>query len=498
MNKKKLFLFLGLGMILFFVFRLSDQRALSFHFVDEEDHIVSADYMNRGYKLYKDLSLNHQPLVYLGSSWLQKITKPNSVFLLIKSHRLAMFGYAAIWSILLTWRFGLIGLLFVSIFEWLKFYLFGNLWLMESMAVYPAVYLLAVFLQSQLKSVWPEKKEAVFLGFCSFLIFFNLVPLWPWLGLIWLILLIKNRKQFLWQVLGGLIPTIILFILISPIDWFRETVFYNVVYAMPQLSTVKTSSDWLKIVFFPFLSFATKNSFQAQVIQWLTTGWLITLIILVVKKQKKAWWLLGTYLLMILANLRVLSPGSVFYEGFHLLPWLGLLLISFLIHLKQVKKPIILVIFSIWGLSLLINHNMPYFWQTDSMSEYHINYSRFDDLNFAVKTLSNSNDRLAVLTSESLVYWQTEVKPATRQVVYYSWEQDVPDLKDDYSKVFKGDNPPEFIYGGQETGLVEDKYIPLLKDNQLTELFIRKDKLKNISQSQIDRLFLRSFTLIEN
>jgi len=497
-KNKKLLLFFTLGMILIGVFQLSNQRALSFHFVDEEDHIVTASLMNEGHRLYKDLSVNHQPLVYLGSSWLQKITKPTSMLVLIRWHRLAIWLYAAIWSLILVWRFNFIGLLFVGVFEWLKFYLFGNLWLMETLAVYPAVYLLANLIQGGLVNDWFKKKEAVFLGACSFLVIFNLVPLWPWLGLVWLIYLIKNKQMFLWQLMGLLIPTAILFILISPIDWFKETISYNWIYAMPQLSTVKTTSDWLKIVFFPFLSFLTKNSFQAKVIQLLTAGWLISFLSLLIRKSKKVLWILFIYPLLILANLRVPSSASVFYRGFHLLPFMGLLLMGFLLSLKQVKKPIVLVILGIWGISLLLNKNMPYFWQTDSANEYHINYSVFDDINFAVKILAKPEDRLAVLTSESLVYWNTKTQPATRQVVYYAWESDVPELKENYEKVFYGDNPPEFIYGGQEAKVIKEKYTAVLQDNKPTELFIRNDKVKGVNQNQLNSLALRRFSLIEN
>ena len=201
MSRKK-FIWLGLVVVLLASFRLANQRSLSFHFVDEEDHIVTANLMNQGHKLYRDLSVNHQPLVYLGSQALQKITKPNSVYLLIKTHRLAMFIYGALWSVLLVWRFGGVGLIFSLVFEGLKYYGFGNLWLMESMAVYPAVYLFGRLMESFLIKKWPKKYESIFLGICSFLVVFNLVPLWPWLGLVWLVYLIKNKKMFGWQLIG--------------------------------------------------------------------------------------------------------------------------------------------------------------------------------------------------------------------------------------------------------------------------------------------------------
>ncbi|MBU1085756.1 MAG: hypothetical protein ABIJ43_04090 [Candidatus Beckwithbacteria bacterium] len=477
-----LVIWLCLIIVLLGSFRLHNQRALSFHFVDEEDHIVTADFMNQGLSLYKDLSVNHQPLIYLGSQVLQKITKPNSIYLLIKSHRMAMFVYGSIWSIILVWKFGLIGLIFSLFFEGLKFYSFGNLWLMESMAVYPAVYLFGGLIEGFLNNKWPEKFESIFMGLCSFLVMFNLVPLWPWLTVIWLVYLFKNRKMFLWQLLGLFIPTVILFILISPIDWFRETIFYNVKYAMPKLSVINTFQDWLKIIFFPFLALITKESYQAKIIICLFVGLVISSLV-----KKKYWLLMLVYGLLILGNLRAPSPEEVFYGGFHLLPWIGMLLIGFLLIFKRVKNKWIILGFSCWGVVLFFNQNMPYFWKTDLISECYINYSRFDDLSFVIKTLTMPGDRMAVLTSESLIYWNTGVKPATRQVVYYSWEHDVPKLKSEYNEVFKGNNPPDFIYGFDESGLTNKEYLNVYQYSKPTELFIRKDKVND--QLKFDRGF---------
>ena len=470
---KKILIWLGLVIVLLASFRLSNQRALSFHFVDEEDHIVTADFMNQGLKLYKDLSVNHQPLVYLGSQVLQKVTQPNSLYLLIKTHRMAMFIYGALWSVVLIWRFGVVGLVFSLFFEGLKYYGFGNLWLMESMAVYPAVYLFGSLIDSWLSNNWPKKWGSIWLGLCSFLVIFNLVPLWPWLAVVWLVYLIKNKKQFIWQMLGLVIPTIILFVFVSPVDWFRETINYNVVYAMPRLSVINTFQDWLKIIFPPFLALVKLGSYQAKIIAWLFLGLVVSSLI------KKKYWLLGLiYLLLILANLRSPNPEEVFYGGFHLLPWLGMLLVGSLLILKQVKNKWVIAALSIWGLGLFFNKNMPYFWQTDSMEEYQINYARFDGLNAKVKKLAKPGDRMAVLTSESLIYWQTGVLPATRQVVYYAWEHDVPRLRKEYQQAFHGGNPPKFIYGSNEAELVKNQYHQVWENGKPTELFVKIEKCK--------------------
>jgi hypothetical protein len=502
MNKKRLVILLLFGLIMFRAFKLADSRALSFHFVDEEDHIVFADYMNQGYRLYQDLSSNHSPLVYLGSSWIQKIVKPNSIYLLIKTHRLAIFAYSLIWSLLLVWRFEWIGLGFIALFEYLKYFLFGNLFLMESLAVYPAVYLLGIMLKSGLEEKWPGRAESVWLGVCSFLVMFNLLPLWPWLAGINLVFWLKNKKKFIWQSGTLIILSIFLFTLIPFKAWFKETIYNNYVYALPQLSTTKLPTDWLKLFFFPWLAWVTPNSLQAGFIRLFSSFWLVLGINWLMKKDKRLGWLAISYLFLTLANLRVLSPGEVFYGGFHLLPWLGLLIITSFFWFKTLWKDsqlrwLITGATIIWSGGLLANQSMPYFWQTDPGQEYHINYSTFDNLNFAVKSLAQPGDRLAVLTSESLIYWQTQVKPATRQIVYYAWEHSVPELQREYEAVLspQAKNPPEFVYGGDSGDWFKKIYTNLYKDEKATNLFFKKDRLQSVTPSQIEKLNSRNFIL---
>jgi len=424
-HKRLVIYLLILGAVFFCAFRLSQSRSASFHFVDEEDHITFAYYINKGYKLHRDLQGNHQPLAYFGSAFLQKMTKPPNILMLVKRHRQAMFFYGLLWSFIFVIRFRFTGLIFAILFEFLKYWQFGNLFLQESLAAYPIFYLFGNLMEMLLFKIKPKKLESIFLGFCTFIVIFNLIPFWPWLTFLWLIFLVKNKKYFIYQFLTTLFLTIVLFLFYSPIDWFRETIYNNIVYAIPALSEISGIQDWLKLIFFPFLSFAVKDSLQADLIRLFIAGWLMGMVCLLKKKDKKIIWFLFFYFLLFLANTSVLSPGAVFYGGFHLLPWLGLIWMLFIYSLRIVSKDrkikkIVFPLFFIWGAFLLTNKSVPYFWKTDINREYHVNYSTFDDFNFAIKTIAESGDRLAVFTNESLIYWQTGAVPATRQIVYYA------------------------------------------------------------------------------
>lgn len=450
------------------------------HFVDEEDHLAGAELINRGYRLHEQIQGNHQPLVYFFSAAVQKTTHPNNVFMLIRRHRQAMFVYGALWSLLLVWRFSWPGLIFVLFFEFLKYGLFGNLLLMESLAVYPAVYLFFVLL------VQPRSRrlELVFLGFCTFLIVFNLVPLWPWLGLVWLARLPQLKSKIIYPIISFSFLSLLLFSFYSPTAWFRETIYNNWHYAIPALNQIKTSQDWLKIIGFPGYAFTIGNSMQAQFIRLFFSSYLLAAIF--------NWRLLLLYPFLLLANNRVLSPGAAYYEGFHLLPWLGLMIVVFSYSLTKLKFRFILPL-AIWALVLMGNKNMAYFSKTDVNYEYFVNYSSLDDFNFAVKNIAAPGDRLAVTANQPLVYWQTGTELATRQMIYGGWEPNVPSLKADYQRVFYGNNPPEIIYGSDEPVLLTEKYVNILKFNQPTELFIRSDRFAQISDSQWAVLETRGF-----
>lgn len=495
---KKTFLLFSIFLIIMAVgWHISQIRSLSFHFVDEEDHITIGRYTNRGFNLYQDIQSNHQPLVYFGSALLQRTLKPENIFMLVRRHRQVMFFYGLLWSIIIFWRFRSVGLIFVAFFEFLKYWLLGNLWLMESFAVYPAVYLFGSLLENWINKVKLKTPEWLFLGLCSFLVIFNLVPLWPWLATIWLIFLIKNRLKVFWAA-GSLaiITTIFFSATYSFSMWFKRTIYNNFVYAVPSLSPFHGIVDYLKMVFFPFLAFFTLNSLQAKFISFFFTAWLVCLIYLIIKKDRRAIKIGLIYLLLMLANNRILSPASVYYEGFHLLPWMGFLIFTFAFCLKTMEYkfwPVWLIL----AIILMSNKNVPIWWKTDPNYEYYVNYSPFDDFNFALKTINKSGQKLAisVLTNETLIQWRTLLDPATKQIVSYAWENLIPELKEDRDRVFSLDNPspPEFIYGSLQEQLVETKYRPLYRYGKATELFIRKDIFDKISPDEWDSLETRGF-----
>lgn len=473
---------LGLLAILAVSWRVSQTRSLSLRFVDEEDHIAFSYYMNRGYRLHEQLQNNHQPLVYFASAAIQKFTHPDNIFMLVRRHRQAMFLYGAVWSLLFVLRFKQAGLIFVLFYEFLKYYLLGNLLLLDSLAAYPTAYLFMTAIEIWYHRYAPKVFEMIWLGIITWLITFTMIPLWPWLAFIWLGILIKLGKKVMWPIVIFGVLTVILFSFYSPVSWWHETVYNNIKYAIPALNEIRTIWDKLIIDLFPFRAFFDLMSLQSQFVAMFFSGWLVVVFF------NKRWLLL--YPALFLANTRVKSTGATYYEGFHLLPWLGLLTVMFIATWKEnrFKRYFVLAL-----LILMLNPAMPYFLKTDISQEYFINYSYHDDFNFAIRNISKPTDRLAVTDNKPLLYWRTGTRPATRQLVYYAWEPNVPELRAGYEQVFYGDNPPEIIYGDREHNLEAEKYVNIQRFGKPTLLFVRADRYAEITDAQWAALATRGF-----
>ena len=112
-----------------------------------------------------------------------------------------------------------------------------------------------------------------------------------------------------------------------------------------------------------------------------------------------------------------------------------------------------------------------------------------------MKSLSDSNDTLFLDRSDDLVYWQADRLSPYRYVLYTSKMNFYTKYTDERLRMFRND-PPDFYkeFGtcpkenppqdGSLPEFVNDLYVRLYSNNEPSCLFVRKDKLKDISDSQ--------------
>ncbi len=511
-KKKRLLINSVLLLVLFGLsFWLTSKYSQSYHFVDEDEHFVIGNYINQGYRIYTDLSANHQPLIYLYGALVQKIAHPQTLFSLFKSARMSVLMWSVIGAIWLVSQFGFIMLPFILFYETTKVFLFGNLFLSESFVIYPLIYVLAECFKLTFSHYRPKKWQVIIYGLANFLIVFNLLPLIPVLVFInlWYFRKINYKKVF---ILSLIIPTLLLFLLIKPLDYFRETIYYNWKYTIPFLSPAKT--QYLRLLIFPFVSFfVAKNSIINQWIILFSLVFIGSLFILVFNKKYR---LLGGvlifYILIALVNNRNTVPGEMFYNGFHLLPWyaafivFNLLIIKLLVSKKLKFKFTPIFILLIGSTYLMLSMHMPYFEPVDPLKEHNTNFLPYYLIELGIKTIVKEGDRLMVLPDETLVYWNSGVKPATRQIIYHSWEYQVPLLRDDMNRVLTT-NPPEFIYANFDRiansnyrqiidPILKTQYWQVNVNGVAQNLHIKRTKIKSISESEWQEWLKLSFDRI--
>lgn len=496
--------------IIFFIFMgfLYQKQALSFHFVDEEDNIILGNYLLKGEKLYSDLFSQHQPLAYIGSAQIIKITEPNSLFLLIKRHREAIIGWSILWAIILIFRFRIIMVLTLLIYEPMKIFLLGNLFLSESLVIYPLTYLLGwIFLADKKTYKW----EPFFLGVCLVLSFLLLLPLWP--ALVLLTILILRRLGGLEKLgrlglLGGLfIPIILTLNFISVPDYFFNAFSINFKYYIPMTSNTPLVETLFNAFLAPIISLTigTGRSATLQVIQILSIVILVNSFIL--WKTKMYYLIILIFLILGLINLRYVIPGQQAYSGFHILPWFIALILLSIITIKFVWKKyhklwwkIFIFILIVLMFITIFKEISILYTKRDLNKDFYINYSKQADIGSAIKIMKDSNESLFVAPDEWLIYYQADISHFSKMVNYYAWMSNVPEIKKPLHQKFEENLPTyfycercQFGYFGLEQFF--DKYQYIKKDGKYTSLMVLKKKLNNLTESQINELKYYNFTV---
>lgn len=488
------------------------KNIVTISFGDEEDNIALGHYLLRGEKLYKNLFTHHQPLGYIASAGVQKVTNPNSIYLLIKSHRLFVFAFSAIWVLFLVYKFNTPALLFAGIFEPIKTLLLGHLFLSESLAVYPLMYLSGLVLTNQKQL---NKKEELLIGFSLSLVIFLLAPLWP-LSLFlagWFIFHAKNRKSTIIRILIAFIPLAFVSLSFISIRDYIETVFYlNFKYYIPQEFESSSLLDIFKPFLSPIIAFTSKtSSFSLRIIQALS---LVLLIFLGSEFIRKHYRKAATIILILgLANIRYIEPGSEIYGGFHLLPWVALLVFTSTIALanvwrKQISHLIkgIILTLTILAIFLSFTHLARELKVTTNIdNSMFVNYSEQFSIGRAVEIMANGNqnEELFIAPGAWLVYWQSGVSHNSKMLNYYEWMSKTPELSIIvHTSLSK--RPPIYIYCtcGKSLGLDSytslPNYTELQKENRRTYLYVQSSKLTQLNSDQLSQLEFLGFQINPN
>ncbi|MCJ7740197.1 hypothetical protein MUP32_02660 [Candidatus Microgenomates bacterium] len=477
MKKFSHLFYFGILVLFFFIqFSFLAKRTQSFNFADENEHLTPAwEMVRRNKSLYQDLSTNHQPLPILSAYVFFKTVPVANAFMLIERVRQFVFFLSFLGAFFITLRFGLRGLIASILIELIKFYFFGYHLLAESLVIYPLMYMAGVMVEYSFFKIGPRKNslllkldDGVF-GFCLFWIAFNLSPLWPFLifSLLYYLRVRMTKKEppaILFISFG--IFTALLFLMINPFSWFRETVVNNYRYYLPYQASFTIKEIFYYLVY-PCLSiFNSHQPIAKYYLALLSCGLVYIVIFLRQTKSRNTCSWLFLYFLLILLNLRTTSMNIGFYTAFHVLPqaaFLTMLIVG--IADLNIRKPLIL--FSFLALSIMI-FNATLWWREsvsyDKFNEHFIQFGNEESIGMALPAVKNEKDTLLAGPQSGFINIFADIPLATRQTAYLAWGYRCPALKQEFETIL-GKSAPTFIYFPASDNPYYLALFPLLEKN---------------------------------
>lgn len=508
-NQKLLILFL----FIFFpiICWIYYQRVGTFSLGDEWNNWVPAFFMQKGRTLFSQVFHNHQLLPVYISFILQSLFHPTTLYKLVFLHRGFVIAWSILFNLLIIYRFGLRGAGFVFVYELTKYYVFGNLFLAETLLVYPLVYLFGQTFE-KLKGIKLTKIELILSSICAWFIIFAREPFMPIAIILYSFLLWETKRS------RQLLVSIWLFVILCSItlistgrgflEYIDQVFIYNLTVVLPG----QTETSLLKSFFYPiFIFFEGKWNHFREVQVYASVVFLIYFSYLVFKlKQYKNAMLLIFFLG--LANIRTVAPGTAFFEAFHIAPWYGMFVFSIFslatqVYIKAKKNLVRVATAALFvGFALSILSPKSYIWEkVDRDREFTINYSAYFIQGEVIRILANKNDTLFTDLWDYLIHFQANLDSSYKWAIYIFSMRGSPKYEGERNKMFIK-NPPDFYYTYCPKGVyrsdllpafIQGAYIQLYRKDKPSCIYIKKTKVKTITPKQLKNIGQHEYSLIQ-
>lgn len=450
MQKKSIFLLILFLLQLIFSAVLTRNHLYSYHFVDEDEFILGGKLINEQEKPYADFYIQHQPFPYYLSAILQHSLQEPDVRTAIKIHRMFIWGWNALWGIVLFMIHPLVAVLFVGLWEIVKFDLFGSLFLADSLVAYPVIVCIALII-TQARHHTLTHREA-WVGLIALTIIVTTWQIGWFFALWWLVLILSTlgrdtkRLKFIFYTSLG-ISTFLVCILLAisfPLrHWFSTMIIGNADDCMYMFDSCSLGVRIVSGLFYPFST--AGHLFTAFHIEpFIAFIFLLSILVLLSQKPYRKTGLALFICIMLLA-LRPLDVTATMYEGFHKLPLLGsmvytTLCLPILFGYKRLSG-----LFFIMFVSIAL-YTKPYFLQTVSPEhEYTIQFSRFEKYASMINHNAQPGDTLFVMPDEMFVYYLSKPQHASRFIFYLEWMVDKKVYKEEIRNLFNT-TPPTWVY----------------------------------------------------
>ncbi|HLL61207.1 MAG TPA: hypothetical protein VK338_05800 [Candidatus Nitrosocosmicus sp.] len=493
-----IFLLFFFMLIAFIYYRLY----VSFNFVDEYNNIVPAYFMLKGKLLYTDIFFNRQMLPAYISYIIQLLLHPDSLYQLIMYHRLFVLAFSVGMDLLLIARFKKPAIAFVLIYELTKYYLFGFLFQAEALIVYPLIYLFGLVYE-RFKTATVYRIEYILAAICTWFVVFMREPYIPLALFLYFSILVtkKIEKIHIISIILFSILSLITIITVDIKEYIFQMVTVNSKITIPDQARGGFMMELLKSFGYPIYIFITGhwNLFHGFLIVLSIS--LLSLIAVLIRSKKLI--LVGfIFIVLGLAAVRTIEPGTELYAGYRMLTWYSLVIfiifsILFSDKLFKIRKSLayfVIGIISIFGAYLTFNP-WSFIWKDiDRKDEFAMNYSRHFTAGEVVRLLSDSDDRLFIDGYDSLIYWQAGIPSSYKYTFFYPPVENYPLYRDLRIQMFKK-YPPDFYYKECITknnfrlpDFAVSSYREFIFDKTGTCLYIKRAKLEKVNDEQLAKV----------
>lgn len=516
-NKLKYFAIFALLPLFFALYQIYIPRINAFGCFDDCNNFMRGYFVLQGKALFLEVFSGHQPLGSYLSTIIQYFTQPQNIFELILRHRQFMIIFALIMNALIIYRFGAVFLLFTVIYEFSKFYIFGDRFLGDGMIVYPLIYIVGlIFLKYQNLKIYlfDYILVAIFVWFIIFMrVTYAPVAMVSFIFFLWKWPILPFKKEQIMSIAVFTVLSLITIIIHDIGEYFYNVVFFNYQINLQAEAKPEMFGPWyLHWFFYPIFVYfyGPINEFKNLLIG-LNSIFIILFLGLIWKKEFKL--ALAIFLILGFSNIRTVLPGSIFYGAFHMISWFGLIIfISIELIKKLSNSKLRLVGFGFMiGVFLVFLSSPGYFAKskTDSHQEFITNYGSYLQEGEALRALSSEGDTLFIDGSDDLIYWQSGLSSPYK----YSWYTSSMNMLEKYSKereiMFK-DTPPtfyreygycvkdedyEFTEAYKIPEIIKENYTRLLIDEKPSCIYVMNEKLGSFSEDQLKKASEFKFTI---
>lgn len=487
--------------IVFVIFFFELKRIGAFGCFDDCFNFGAGYFLLQGKQLYSQIFFNHQPFMAYISAIVQYISHPQTLFELVKYHRIAALLFADFCGTFLILRFGFPLFFSLVVFETTKFYIFGDRFLAEGIIVYPMMYLTILILYKFFAKI-VHRWEYLLAALCSWFIFWMREPFIPWSGVAFIILLLlayKEKTQRKHIAISFIVFSLMHLMTITVLP-IREYIFNVITTNMRHEVSVQpwTILTIAQILFYPaFVVFhGIGNIFQ-------NTLFMLSIIFFVgigyeLFRKKRYIAVAVVFFLLALVNLRVVPVGTIYYDAFHMIPWYGMVIgitamfMSDMWEDVKAKKIAVLssvsvIVIALYGIFSPQSFIREYI---DTQSEFTTNYANYFAKGQVIKLLAKPGDTMFVEMWEDPIYFVAGVPTAYSYSWYTSIMPFFPKYQIAREEMFAL-HPPTFYVGACREGEVDsfalskkdkEKYTQLLNSGKPSCVYVQKEALSTMSK----------------